>query len=194
MARMQSPERNGVTDTTLLRIARGSIEHGLEQGEPLDVDIDELPGELAEPAATFTTLRKKRELRGCCGMLEAVRPLAADVAHSAYRAAFHDSRFEPLRRDELGGIRIEVAVLSPLEPMHVDSEADLLAQLRPGVDGLVIAEGARRATFLPKVWESLPKKREFLDRLKAKSGLPRDYWSEHLEFLRYVTRTYSEPA
>jgi AmmeMemoRadiSam system protein A len=194
MAHMQSPDPKKVTGTFLLRLARGSIEHGLEHGEPLPVDLDELSEELAEPAATFTTLRRKGELRGCCGMLEAVRPLATDVAHSAYRAAFHDSRFKTLRRDELEGVRLEVSVLSPLEPMQVGSEADLVEKLRPGIDGLVIVEGVRRATFLPKVWDMLPEPQRFLAQLKSKCDLPRDYWSERLEFLRYSTTTYSDPA
>jgi AmmeMemoRadiSam system protein A len=177
----------------LLCIARGSIEHGLEHGGPLPVHLDEMSAELVEPAATFTTLRKQGELRGCCGTLEAIRPLAADVAHSAHRAAFHDPRFKPLGRHELAGILLDVSVLSPLEPMCVKSEADLLDQLRPGIDGLVIVDGLRRATFLPKVWEMLPEPRQFLGNLKAKCGLRRDYWSDQLEFLHYIATSYAEP-
>jgi AmmeMemoRadiSam system protein A len=189
---MLSPDQNAVPGTLLLRIARRSVEHGLEHGEPLPINLDELPGELAEQAATFTTLRKKGELRGCCGTLEAMRPLAADVAHSAHRAAFHDPRFGPVGRAELEGIRLDVSVLSPLEAMHIESEADLLDQLKPGVDGLVIIDGTRRATFLPKVWDMMPEPRRFLAQLKGKCGLPQDYWSERLEFLRYRTTTYAE--
>ncbi len=185
---------NEVTGTVLLGLARGSIEHGLEHGAPLPVRIDDYPLELAQPAATFTTVRDDGELRGCCGTLEAVHPLAADVAHTAFRAAFRDSRFAPVGRHEVDRVRLEVSVLSPLETMRVESEADLLRQLRPGTDGLVIAEGARRATFLPKVWESLPEPQQFLAQLKVKCGLPADYWSAQLEFLRYGTTTYAEAA
>ncbi len=188
-----SPD-NTVTGTELLGLARGSIEHGLAYGEPLPVRIDDYPDELRKLAATFTTVRHGGELRGCCGTLEARQPLAADVSHTAFRAAFRDSRFEPVRRHELDLVRLEVSVLSPLEPMRVSDEADLLRQLTPGTDGLVIVDGMRRATFLPKVWESLPEPRRFVAQLKAKCGLPTDYWSDRLEFLRYGTITYAERA
>lgn len=189
---MRSARRQELPGVELLRLARGSIEHGLLHREPLPVRPDELPPSLAEPRATFTTLRLEGELRGCCGALEASRPLAADVAHSAFQAAFRDPRFGPVGRDELDAIRLEVAVLSPLEPVAVTDEADLLDQLRPGVDGLVILAGGRRATFLPKVWDSLPEPRKFLGALKVKCGLQDDHWSEHLEFQRYRTRSYAE--
>ena len=194
MEHMQSPDRQDVPGADLLRLARASIEYGLEHDKPVPVDLDGLPMELMEPAATFTTLRLDRQLRGCCGTLEAAHPLAMDVARSAFQAAFRDLRFQPLARDEFGRIRLEVSVLSPLEEMPVASEADLLNRLAPGTDGLVIVEGVRRATFLPKVWDSLPEPRQFLAALKTKCGLPEDYWSERLEFFRYRTTLYAEPA
>jgi AmmeMemoRadiSam system protein A len=179
--------------TDLLRIARRSIEYGLDHGRPLPVQIDTLAPALAEPAATFTTLTLDGKLRGCCGMLEAVKPLGEDVAYTAFQAAFRDTRFEPVRRDELDRISLEISVLSPLERMIVKDETDLLQQLVPGEDGLVIVEGASRATFLPKVWESLPDPRRFLAALRAKCGLPDNYWSERLRFFRYRTTSYAEP-
>jgi len=189
---MHSPEKPGSTGPELLRLARGSIAYGLAHHEPLPVRCDELPRVLVEPRATFTTLRLDDRLRGCCGTLEAEHPLATDVARSAFRAAFHDTRFSPLREDELGIVRLEVSVLSPLEPMRVTDETDLLRQLAPGTDGLVIVAHGQRATFLPKVWDALPDPRQFLAGLKAKCGLPRNYWSQRLEFLRYRTTTYAE--
>lgn len=191
---MPWPDRQQLPGEDLLSIARSSIEYGLDHGEPLPVHCDELARTLAEPAATFTTLRLAGELRGCCGSLEATRPLATDLAGSAFAAAFRDSRFDPVRRDELGAIRVEVAVLSPLEPVPAVDEEDLLSRLTPGTDGLVIVEGLRRATFLPKVWDNLADPRQFLSQLKAKCGLPTDYWSERLEFLRYQATSYTEPA
>ena len=176
----------------LLRLARGSIDYGLINKEPLPVDCDELPRLLTDPAATFTTLHVEGRLRGCCGTLEAARPLAADVAHSAFRAAFRDPRFDPVGKHELQAIRLEVSVLSPMESIPVSDEADLLERLTPGVDGLVIAADGRDATFLPKVWEMLPDPQQFLAALKAKCGLADDYWSERLEFSRYRTTYYSE--
>lgn len=189
---MRSPEQQDRLGKELLRLARGSIEYGLAHSEPLPVRCDQLPATLAEPRATFTTLRLAGGLRGCCGVLEAVRPLAADVVHSAFQAAFHDPRFAPVAADEIAAIRLEVAILSPPEALPVVDEADLLARLQPGADGLIIQAAGRRATFLPKVWESLPEPRGFLSALKAKCGLPEDYWSEHVEFLRYTTTSYAE--
>ena len=189
---MRSLEQHDWFSTELLQLARGSIEYGLSHREPLPIDDSRLSAALAEPAATFTTLRLEDELRGCCGTLEAERPLAADVAYSAFRAAFRDPRFAPLAKTELVVVRLEVAVLSPLESMSVANETDLIDQLRPGTDGLVILAGGRGATFLPKVWESLPDPRKFLAALKVKCGLPDDYWSEQLEFQRYRTTSYAE--
>ncbi len=189
---MQSAEQQDSLGLELLHLARSSIEHGLRHGEPLPIDAATLPAALTAPGATFTTLRIDGELRGCCGTLEAVRPLAEDVAHSAFQAAFRDPRFAPLREAELAAVRLEVAVLSPMEPVVVTDEADLIDQLRPGTDGLVIQAGGRRATFLPKVWESLPEPRQFLAALKVKCGLRDDDWSEHFEFKRYRTTAYAE--
>ena len=182
----------GETGKELLRLARSSIEYGLIYREPLPVDFDDLPTALTDPAATFTTLHVEDQLRGCCGTLEAVRPLAADVAHSAFRAAFRDPRFDPVGKHELQAIRLEVSVLSPMEPIPVSDEADLLERLTPGVDGLVIIADGRHATFLPKVWEMLPEPQQFLAALKAKCGLAANYWSERIEFRRYRTTSYSE--
>jgi AmmeMemoRadiSam system protein A len=178
--------------TELLRLARSSIEYGLIHEVPLPVDCGKLPREFADPAATFTTLRFEGRLRGCCGTLEAVRPLAEDVTRSAFQAAFRDIRFEPVGKHELGAIRLEVSVLSPLESIRFSDEADLLDRLTPGIDGLVIMAEGRRATFLPKVWEMLPDPQQFLAALKSKCGLAENYWSERLAFQRYRTTSYEE--
>jgi AmmeMemoRadiSam system protein A len=191
---MHSPDRQDLPGTELLRLARASVEYGFIHREPLPVRCDDLHPALTEPAATFTTLRLHGKLRGCCGSLEAVDPLATDVTRSAFRAAYRDSRFEPVGEEELAGLRLEVSVLSPLDSIAVNDEADLLAQLKPGTDGLVIVDGWRRATFLPKVWESLPEPRLFVMKLKNKCGLPEHYWSEQLQFLRYHTTTYAESS
>lgn len=193
----RTPDPDDAADpmgTELLRLARGSIEHGLVHREPLPVNYSELHPALTDPAATFTTLRVSGQLRGCCGNLVATDPLALDVARSAFRAAFRDPRFDPVGRHELGVIRLEVSVLSPLEPMPVSDEADLLERLTPGIDGLVILADGRRATFLPKVWEMLPDPQQFLAALKAKCGVAENYWSEQIEFQRYRTTSYAEPA
>ena len=187
-----SHDRRNLPGVEILKIARGSIEHGFAHGEPLPVRCDGMPRALTVPRATFTSLHTDDDLRGCCGTLEAERPLAQDVARSAFRAAFRDPRFDPLVRDEFDAIRLEVSVLSPLETLPVTDEADLLDRLMPGTDGLVIATEERNATFLPAVWETLPDPGRFVAALKVKCGLEEDFWSDGLEFQRYRTTTYSE--
>lgn len=171
---------------TLLNVARASIEHSLHTGLPLDVDVSAFPPELREPRATFVTLRGAGgELRGCIGELEAYRPLVASVADRARAAAFGDPRFPPLRADELDGLAIHVSVLLPLTPIDARTEAELVAQLRPGVDGVLIDDGVHRATFLPAVWESLPDPRLFLRELRRKAGMSPDGWPVTLRVWRY---------
>jgi AmmeMemoRadiSam system protein A len=191
---MHLPERQDLLGTELLRLARGSIEYGLSHGEPLSVDCNELSAPLTEMAATFTTLRADGELRGCRGTLKATRPVAEDVSWTAFQAAFEDPRFVPVAEHELTAISLEVSVLSPMEPLPVIDEADLLAKLTPGTDGLVILAHGRSATFLPTVWGQLPETQDFVAALKAKCGLQRDYWSDQLGFMRYRTTSYAESS
>jgi len=183
------PERGETdgTDTPALSIAAAAIAHGLAHGAP-PPPRDDYPGALRRPGASFVTLTREGELRGCIGSLEAHRALARDLALNAYAAAFLDPRFPPLRDAEITALSLEIAILNPLEAFPCDSEAELLARLRPYVDGLVLEEGTRhRATFLPKVWEMLPEPAEFLRELRRKAGLAPGYWSESLRFARYTT-------
>ncbi|HEY5718266.1 MAG TPA: AmmeMemoRadiSam system protein A [Motiliproteus sp.] len=126
---------------------------------------------LQEPAACFVTLTLDGQLRGCIGTLTAERPLAEAVAYYAAAAAFEDPRFPPLTLPEWPSVAVEVSVLSAAVPVQAESEEALLAQLQPGVHGLIIERGAQRATFLPQVWESLPEPAQFLGQLKRKAGL-----------------------
>lgn len=183
------PERGETnrTDTSALSIAASAIAHGLAHGTPPPLR-DDYPAALQRPGASFVTLTHGDELRGCIGSLEAHRALAHDLALNAYAASFLDPRFPPLRDAEVTALSLEIAILNPLEAFPCDSETELLAQLRPHVDGLVLEEGTRhRATFLPKVWETLPEPAEFLRALRRKAGLAPDYWSESLRFARYTT-------
>jgi AmmeMemoRadiSam system protein A len=111
------------------------------------------------------------------------------VAENAFSAAFQDSRFKPLNSSQLPELDIHISVLSPLERLHVDSEASLIEQTRPKIDGLLLREGTHTGTFLPAVWKNLTDARVFVEELKRKAGLPADYWSETMEFYRYTTET-----
>lgn len=182
---------DAVQRARMLEIARASITEGLRSGAPLHVSVDDFDPALREARATFVTLNRQGRLRGCIGMLAAVRPLIEDVAENAFAAAFRDPRFPPLGADEYQDLDVHISVLSPSEPMQFDSEADLLRQMRPGVDGLILSDRGRRGTFLPSVWEQLPTREQFLVHLKQKAGLPSDYWSDTLEVQRYTTESFS---
>lgn len=176
----------------LLKVARASIEHGLQSDRALAVTATDYPESLRPWRATFVTLEIAERLRGCIGTLEARLPLVSDVAAHAFGAAFSDPRFLPLERDEFSRLHIHVSVLSPAEPLRFHSQDELLGQLRPGVDGLVLHYRRHRGTFLPAVWESLPEPLAFLTHLKAKAGLSPDFWSDEIEVKRYTTESFGE--
>jgi AmmeMemoRadiSam system protein A len=170
-------------------VARRSIEQGLRTGKPLAVDPEAFPPELRAKRACFVTLRRSGELRGCIGTLEGDAALVVGVAENAFKAAFRDPRFSPLREADLPGIEIHISILSPLERVEVRSETDLLAKLRPGVDGVVLRQGFQQGTFLPSVWQELPDAAQFLSQLKRKAGLAADFWSDDLEVWRYTAES-----
>jgi AmmeMemoRadiSam system protein A len=174
----------------LHRVAREAVEYELQKGGYLPIDTSRYPRPLREPGASFVTLKKHGELRGCIGSLEAYRPLVEDVARNAYAAAFSDPRFTPLSEAELVDLEFHISVLTPAVPMHFESEADLLTQLQPGIDGLVLEDGIHRGTFLPSVWESLPDAVQFLQHLKMKAGLSPDHWSDTLKVSRYTSESF----
>jgi AmmeMemoRadiSam system protein A len=176
----------------LLDLAAASIRNGLDGGRPLRPAEDDFPAALWRPGASFVTLKKNTRLRGCIGSLVAQRPLAVDVAENAFACAFRDPRFAPLESSEWDEVSLSVTILSPSQPMAFDSEADLLGQLRPATDGLIIEDGSHRALFLPAVWESLPEKKDFLAHLKAKAGLAADHWSDTFTARRFVALDVSD--
>ena len=172
----------------LIAAARGAIEAAFGR-----LDARARPhAALEEPGATFVTLEQDGELRGCIGNLVAHRRLAVDVHENALAAAFRDPRFAPLNSRELDVTTVEVSLLAPPAPFEVADEDDLLSRLVPGVDGIVIELGARRATFLPQVWESLPDPRDFVGALKRKAGLPADFWSPEVRVSRYTVARWHE--
>jgi AmmeMemoRadiSam system protein A len=174
----------------LLTVANDSIEHGLRTGVAKTVDVRDFPEKLQAQRASFVTLHKQDELRGCIGTLSAIRPLVDDVSHNAFAAAFEDPRFPPLMRNELAALTLSISILSTPEPLEISSEQDLLKKIRPGIDGLILSEGYRRGTFLPSVWESLPDPVQFVQHLKIKAGLPADYWSDRIKIEKYVTFSF----
>jgi hypothetical protein len=150
------------------------------------------PDWLQEPGAVFVTLTEDGQLRGCIGSLEAHRSLLEDLEANALAAAFRDPRFPPLGGDELDRLQVEVSILSKPAPMHFTSEADALAQLRPGIDGVILEHGWHRATFLPQVWELLPEPQRFMAHLKTKAGLPANFWADDMRLSRYTVDKFEE--
>ena len=195
MAPMSCVERRPLSPAqrrALLDVARQAIAFGLRQGRPLDLVAGDYDEGLRQELASFVTLRlPDGELRGCMGSSHAVRPLVQDVARNAYCAAFLDPRFPALRAPEADGLHLHLSVLSPLERMAVASQADLLARVRPGVDGLLIEDGMRRGTLLPSVWAALPDPARFLHELWRKAGLAGDDWPPTLAVYRYTTESFS---
>jgi len=189
MVTLLSPETRLVADhgPLLLDVAEASIRHGLAYGSPLPLELEDYPPDLLEKHATFVTLDRNGEVRGCVGKLQQLRPLVQEVAANAFSAAFLDDRFEPLAPAELEGLAITVSLLTPPEPIAFRSEADLLDQLVPGRDGLIIKAGWARALFLPAVWESLPDPAQFLGQLKRKAGLPVRGLPRGLKAARFFT-------
>jgi len=179
---------------TLLRIARQSVAAAVRGCAHAAPELETLPAALAEPRAAFVSIHRDGHLRGCIGTLEATTPLALAVAEVARGAALRDVRVAPLTEDELTDIRIAVSVLSPPQRVPAGNRQQLLAALRPGVDGLLLEDGPHRATFLPKVWEQLPAPGQFLDRLLEKAGLGAGYWSDELRCYRYQATDYAEPG
>lgn len=171
----------------LLRVAARSIVRGLESHGPLPIDVQAYAPELRTSRAAFVTLKRGGRLRGCIGSTRARRPLVQDVAINARAAAFRDPRFKPLTPEENRDIAISLSVLAPPQPMTVATEDDLLTQLRPGVDGLILRHGGARAVFLPVVWHSFPEPRDFFRQLKNKAGLDPDAWSPAFRLARFTT-------
>jgi AmmeMemoRadiSam system protein A len=174
----------------LRELAFSSIRHGLAADSPLRPESYPADHPFSKPGAVFVTLKKGGELRGCVGSFEAKQALALDVAKNAYSAAFMDFRFPPITESELDELDLHLSLLTPLEPMAVKTRSELLASLRPGHDGLLLEALPHRATFLPQVWETLPKPNDFVEELFIKAGLSKDYWSESIRFHRYSVEEF----
>ena len=178
-----------VQGRTLLGIARNSIEAALGVAAPQPLPNDAW---LKPARASFVTLTQKGVLRGCIGSLQAERPLGEDVRHNARAAALSDPRFAPLAREELAATRVEVSLLSTPKQLAFVDHADLIAQLRPGEDGLILECAGTRATFLPQVWEGLPDPEQFIAELKRKAGLSPEVSTAKCSIQRYHVLKWKE--
>jgi AmmeMemoRadiSam system protein A len=178
----------------LLELARQSITRAATGERILPPQPDRFPVQVQRPGATFVTLTTSDgSLRGCVGALEAYQSLAEDVWEHAEAAACHDYRFPPIRPEELPGLHIEISYLTPPVPLDYTGADDLLAKLRPGVDGVILRDGFHRATFLPQVWEKLPEPAMFLDQLCLKMGAPETLWRrKHLQVFIYQVECFEE--
>ena len=174
------------------RALLASARHAIAGELALPADEPPAHAALSRPGATFVTLFWRGELRGCIGSLQATRELGVDVRENARAAAFQDPRFAPLSAAEYAATSVEVSLLSATESLRFDSESELRARLRPGVDGVTLELDARRATFLPQVWEVLPEPRDFLAALKHKAGFPVDFWSPRLNVALYQVTKWKE--
>jgi AmmeMemoRadiSam system protein A len=139
--------------------------------------------QLADPAfqeqrGTFVTLKIRNQLRGCMGCLTPSETILEGIQRNAVNAAFNDPRFPPLTGPELEQAEIEVSILTNPQDLEYSDGKDLLKKLRPNIDGAIISKGMARATFLPQVWEQLPRTEEFLSHLCRKAGLSPDEWQK----------------
>jgi AmmeMemoRadiSam system protein A len=177
----------------LLGISRKALEHFFETGEELAIAAEEVPEDLRVEKASFVTLTKKGQLRGCIGKLLPVQMLYLDVLENTYSAAFSDYRFEALEEVELQDIKIEISVLSIPEVLKYDDPAGLIVYLEQKRPGVIIKQGYHSATFLPQVWNELTDAKSFLEQLCLKAGLEKDAWQiPQLEVKTYTVQSFSE--
>jgi AmmeMemoRadiSam system protein A len=177
----------------LLHVAREAIEITANKQLLSPLKLAEYPPHLRETGASFVTLTINGDLRGCIGSLEAHLPLVTDVREHAIHAAFEDYRFSPVKQHELKEIRIEISRLTSPEPLVYSNPSELPRRLTPGVDGVILKDGGRRATFLPQVWEQLPDPKAFLSHLCEKMGASRNLWElKVLDVMIYHVEEFHE--
>ena len=192
-----APEKARLSDdhrSRALHLARQALQSRAARGKIPSIHLPSFPVPMQGQAAAFVTLTQQGRLRGCIGSLKAHSAMASDILSNAIKAGFEDPRFAPVTQDDLKTCQIEIALLSRPAPMEFRDQDDLLAQLVPGRDGLILESNSHRGTFLPKVWDSLQKSDEFLAGLKVKSGLSRDHWSPDIKIWRYMAEAFGESA
>ncbi|MEW6708548.1 MAG: AmmeMemoRadiSam system protein A [Candidatus Riflebacteria bacterium] len=179
----------------LLRLARETITEKLTGAGKGKADAGNMDQALLARGGTFVTLKIGDQLRGCIGNLEPVSSIYEGIRRNALNAAFHDYRFSALTEAELAKVHIEISILTRPLPLTYDDGADLVARLRPGVDGVILQLGRNSATFLPQVWEQLPRAEEFLAHLCQKASLsPRAWMDSHPDVATYQVQSFEEGA
>jgi AmmeMemoRadiSam system protein A len=177
----------------LLDLARRSITKIVAEKKIIHVQIRDFSRALQQNGASFVTLTEEGELRGCIGTLEAYQPLVQDVCEHAAAAATEDFRFLPVQEKEIPLVKIEISRLTPARNLQYDTPEELLRLLCPNVDGVILKYGERRATFLPQVWEKLPKPEDFLTHLCEKMRAPGNYWRQKkLQVMIYQVEEFDE--
>lgn len=177
----------------LLRLAREALEAAVHRRPPPAIKLKSLPERLQKPGASFVTLTRGGQLRGCIGTLERKLPLAEDVREHVVAAALDDYRFPSVKPEEVGEIEIEISVLSIPQALEYQDAERLPKHLRPGVDGVILLHGVHRATFLPQVWKKVPDAEQFLSMLCQKAMLPKDAWRRgDLQILTYQVESFHE--
>lgn len=174
---------------TLLQLAREAIRNPLEGENNFAPDLNLFPESLKRERATFVTLNMAGKLRGCIGSLQAHRALVLDVANNAQAAAFQDPRFTPLSHEEYQQMDLHISILTQPRRLPASSLEDLAGKLQPGVDGLIIKEGSRQATYLPSVWQHILDPRQFIAELRVKAGLDAQGW-QNTEVFTYTTEEF----
>jgi AmmeMemoRadiSam system protein B/AmmeMemoRadiSam system protein A len=187
-ARIEAGERQMLIGLAQDVVRKSAMNGGMEP----EIRVGQLPRALLAQRATFVTLKIGGQLRGCVGSLMPHRPLALDVAANAWKSGFADRRFAPLSAEELEGLDFSISILSTPRRIPCSSEAELLAALKPDMDGLIIRDGAHQALFLPSVWEGLGDPRAFLMHLKRKAGMTADHWSPSFEAWRFTTESFGD--
>jgi len=182
-------------EESIIALAKAAIFVALNQ--PDDFNLTQARAtfpQLNEQGAVFVTLRTtpNDKLRGCIGSLTAYRPLYKDIIFNAQAAAFKDPRFKPLKKEELAFIKVEVSHLSSPKPLHYKDKKDLETKIAPFIHGVVLKEGKNQATYLPSVWEELPKFDDFFSSLCLKAGLQQNCLTSHPEILIYTATQYKE--
>jgi AmmeMemoRadiSam system protein A len=173
-------------DKVLLQIAKTAILSRFDTNYKINKEelLKKYPY-LKQKGASFVTLNKNENLRGCIGSIIAFEPLLDDIIRNALSAAFNDPRFSPLTSDEFNELYLEVSLLS--EPVFVKYKDynDLRTKITPKEDGLILKYKNYQGTFLPQVWDELNEIDIFLEHLSYKAGANPSIYQLHPDIYKY---------